>query len=299
MSKSILFIGGSNVDYLATSENELIPHSSNIGHLEISFGGVMRNVVENVARLGAKCVFISAIGDDLFGKEILSYMKKLKVEMYCPKTCLPTSAYLAINNANHDMDVAINDMRVINEVTPSYLATLKPIISTHDFIVIDSNLSKETLKYLFDTYKDKKFIVEGISATKIMKFAPYLNQIHLLKCNINEARAISKIVDGDAPSIIKSILLKGTKIVIISQGKDDIYYGYEDVIDHLPTIKNIEISGNTTGCGDALFAGIVDHYLNGYSLKASIEFGETLSALTLKSIKANSEEVSNLKYKHK
>ena len=58
-------------------------------------------------------------------------MKKLKVEMYCPKTCLPTSAYLAINNANHDMDVAINDMRVINEVTPSYLATLKPIISTH------------------------------------------------------------------------------------------------------------------------------------------------------------------------
>ena len=38
MDKSILLIGGTNIDYLATSNNKLIKHSSNPGTLTISYG---------------------------------------------------------------------------------------------------------------------------------------------------------------------------------------------------------------------------------------------------------------------
>jgi hypothetical protein len=49
MNKTILLVGGSNIDYIATANDKLIRHSSNIGELEVSFGGVMRNVVEKIA----------------------------------------------------------------------------------------------------------------------------------------------------------------------------------------------------------------------------------------------------------
>jgi pseudouridine kinase len=50
--KDILVIGGSNIDYLAKSSHPLIMEDSNIGSLKTAFGGVGRNIVENLARLG-------------------------------------------------------------------------------------------------------------------------------------------------------------------------------------------------------------------------------------------------------
>ena len=35
----------------------------------------MRNVCENLARIGNKCYFLTAVGQDLYGKQIIDYMK--------------------------------------------------------------------------------------------------------------------------------------------------------------------------------------------------------------------------------
>ena len=48
----MLLFGGSNIDYIGTSDEKLIDGVSNIGSVSISFGGVMRNIAENLARLG-------------------------------------------------------------------------------------------------------------------------------------------------------------------------------------------------------------------------------------------------------
>ena len=297
MNHSILLIGGTNVDYIATSQNKLLLHSSNIGELEISYGGVMRNVVENLARLGNNCVFMTAIGEDVAGEKIKKYMTNLGVNMVVPKTNSPTSSYLCINDYDHDMFVGLNDMRIMDDLSPEFIDENKKIINDFDYIVLDSNVSKETLKCIFNEYSDKKFICEAISANKVIRYLPYLDKIYLLKCNINEARALFHSEENAAELTLK-ILKTGVKKCVITQGKDDVYYGENGNV-YFVKIKPVnEILGNTTGCGDAMFSGIIDKLMIGKSLKEAIEFGNELSLLTLHTKKANNEEVSKLAYKH-
>ncbi|MFA7111648.1 MAG: carbohydrate kinase family protein [Bacilli bacterium] len=299
MNKTILLVGGSNIDYIATANDKLIRHSSNIGELEVSFGGVMRNVVENLARLGNKCEFITTIGKDKPGEQLKDFMSKdLGVILYYPDSNKPTSSYLCINDNNHDMDVGINDMRIIEDLNADYISKIKDLFLKHDYIILDSNLSNECIKYIFENFKDKKIIVEGISATKIIKFQPYLDKIFMFKCNIYEAKAIMNS-DANANELVQMMMKQGCKTCVISQGKDAVCFGENNKVSFVDVnpLKEV-IKGNTTGCGDALFAGIIDHYLEGKSLKESIEFGISLSQLTLDSDKANNPKVSDLYYKH-
>ena len=42
----------------------------------ISFGGVGKNIAENIARLGISSKLITALGDDFYGNGIREYLKK-------------------------------------------------------------------------------------------------------------------------------------------------------------------------------------------------------------------------------
>lgn len=64
----VYVIGGANIDIIGKCNQALIPYDSNIGHVTQSFGGVGRNIAENIARLGFSTHFISALGNDAGGK---------------------------------------------------------------------------------------------------------------------------------------------------------------------------------------------------------------------------------------
>ena len=93
-NKKLILIGGSNIDYIGDSRDKLIPGVSNIGTLAVSFGGVMRNVAENLAFLGNYCPFITAIGEDDLGIKMKKGLANLGMNVYCPKSNLPTSTCL-------------------------------------------------------------------------------------------------------------------------------------------------------------------------------------------------------------
>lgn len=297
MKHSILLIGGSNVDYIATSHNKILMHSSNIGEVEISYGGVMRNVTENLARLGNDCIFVTAVGDDLIGKEMKEYMEKLNVKLIMPKTHKPTSSYLCVNDSDHDMFVGLNDMRIMEDLSPEFLRENRETINEFDSVILDSNLSKQSLKCIFNDYSDKKFYCEAISANKVVRYMPYLDKIYLLKCNIYEAKSLLSS-DEDAEVLALKILKTGVKKCVITQGKNDIFYGEDGKVYSIKVNQVEKIIGNTTGCGDAMFAGIIDKLMIGKTLKEAIEFGCELSKITLETKKANNEEISKLAYKH-
>ena len=60
----IVVIGGSNVDYIAKSDSEFKLKDSNTGILNVSFGGVGRNITENLLRLKNDVTFFTSIGND-------------------------------------------------------------------------------------------------------------------------------------------------------------------------------------------------------------------------------------------
>ena len=62
----IYIIGGSNIDINLNGNDEFILKESNIAKVSLNFGGVARNIAENIANLDIKHHFITAIGNDHF-----------------------------------------------------------------------------------------------------------------------------------------------------------------------------------------------------------------------------------------
>ena len=295
MDKTYLLIGGSNVDYIATSRDKLQKRVSNIGEVSISFGGVMRNIAENLARLGNKIDFITAIGEDANGKEMRNELIKLGINVITPKTDYPSGSYVAINDANHDMVDAICDNRIIRDLTTEFLKSQHDLIASHEYVIMDANISEEPIDYLFNTYPSKKFIVEAISPSKVLKFKNYLDKLFLIKCNIHEARMLMGI-DLMEKDLVSGLLARGVKNVVVSHGAHDVYFGENYRRVDLVKVNEVKEFENTTGCGDALTSGVIDYFLRGKKLKEAVAFGNELSRLTLMSKSATSKEIE--KYRH-
>lgn len=292
MKNSLLLIGGSNIDFIAKSDNKIIKRTSNIGSVSITDGGVMRNIAENLARLGNEIDFITAIGNDPLGISLKNKLLNLGIKVYSPETTLSTGSYVAILDEKHDLMESVCDNKINDSITIEFLKSHEDLISSHEYIGLDTNLNQDIIDYLFKTFPNKKYIVDGISPIKVLKIKDYLNHIFLIKCNIKEARALMGI-DLVEKDLVSGLLARGAQNVVVSHGSKDIYFGtnfrYKIDLVHVEEIKDIE---NTTGCGDALTSGVIDYYLSGKKLKDAVAFGYELSRVTLMSKGATSEEIS-------
>lgn len=282
--KDILVIGGSNIDYAAVSENKLIMHDSNIGKLKISYGGVGRNTVENLARLQDKVSFITAIGDDAYGQRLKSDLRKLGVKLYTPSYHAPSSSYLAIYDNKHDMHIAVCDTAILDKMKYSDLLPYRKVIEKHHTIVLEANINQDVIDHIFQDYFSHQFYVEAVSANKVVRFKKHLKKITLFKSNVLEATYLLE-KQGSPAELVKKLLQSGVKNVVITDGSNPITIGYENMIKQIPVTK-VEHVVSSNGAGDALFAGILHELHQGKTLEEAIDFGKKISTLTLESSSA-------------
>lgn len=148
-SNFVTVIGGSNVDIQGSPNTDLTMFDSNPGKVDISLGGVGRNICENISKLGINTKLLSAIGNDVYGNKILSECKKLNIDI---SDCYisdshPTSMYLSILNNDNDMQLAISHMDIIEKIDVDYIVSKHSSIKDSLAIVLDTNLSFEVIDY--------------------------------------------------------------------------------------------------------------------------------------------------------
>ena len=292
--EKIVLIGGNTIDYIATSKNKLIKKTSNIGSLSISLGGVMRNICVNLANLGMKCYFFTCIGSDLYGKMMNDDLNKHNIDVLSPKIDnFNNASYICINDSNHDIEDAIIDNEIMKELTFDFLLDNKNVFNKSSYLVMDTNLDEEEIDNIFNEFKDKKIIVEAISRSKVNRIKAHLKDICLLKCNIFEARTLLNDETSSGEILLDKFIYLGVRNLILSQGGDSILY-LENFKKGEVKIEKEESIVNTTGCGDALLAGIIYKIVNNYTFEEAIKFGREMAKLTLHSKAATSEKVKEL-----
>lgn len=77
----ITVIGGINIDIEGKPDGILKFEDSNPGKISVSYGGVGRNITENVARMGGSVAMISVIGEDHMGYEAKEHLRLLGVDV--------------------------------------------------------------------------------------------------------------------------------------------------------------------------------------------------------------------------
>ena len=290
----VLVVGASNVDYVALSNNKLIRKDSNIGKLNITFGGVGRNIVENLAILEDDVSFITFLGNDSFGKELRKDLESINVKVYSPNKKERTSSYLAVLDSNGDMDVAICDTEIIDKSTVEDIKPFDDVISEFTSIVLDANINDKIIDHIFKEYSDKKILVEAVSANKVKRYEKYLDKIYLFKSNVLEAKHLLNLYNAEPMLLAKILMERGVKNVVITDGGKPVIIGENNEVVFV-TPKPIEKIISASGAGDSLFAGVIHGLINGASLVESVAFGIKVSQMTLMVEESVNKDIKKIK----
>ncbi len=142
----VVVIGGANIDLRGRPVGEVLErHTSNPGKINVGSGGVGRNIAHNLALLNVPVTLLSAVGDDGEGIRILEETGKdgVRTEQMIISGEHPTGIYLAILDEKGEMEVAVSDMQILEEITVEYLRSKAYLIKESKIVVVDTNIPEE------------------------------------------------------------------------------------------------------------------------------------------------------------
>jgi pseudouridine kinase len=274
--KKVLVIGASIIDLTGSPDNELVYGDSCNGKIHISHGGVGRNIAENLKRLGIPTDLMTALGNDLFGKKIQFDSHNIGINLHSSiiDDNLATSVYLLVNNHVGDIEFGISDTDVIKLVDKKYIEQHKKYISGFDTIVLDTNLPKESIFYLSETFGDKHLFLDLVTRQKSQKVKDIIGRFYGIKPNIGEAEELTGIKFEQQDDLLRMrdyFLNAGVKKMYITMSKKGSFYADSEMCGFV-NASSVKPK-STSGAGDSYTAGVVFSYLNGKSTAESAVFG--------------------------
>ena len=234
------------------------------GQVRASAGGVGRNIAEALARLGRLTKLIAALGDDGFAEDIVRQTSVAGVDLRATLRVpgQTTSTYLSVLDTAGEMQLAINDMGLVESLTAKVLFERWRDLEDAMAWVVDANLSEEALAYLFENAPDHiPICAEPVSAIKAAKLTPWLSRIQLLKPNRMEAAALTGLAENSpAEDFTAALHDLGVGRVVISLGEDGVLGSDATGEQFAQPVYPVTIK-SVTGAGDTLMAALVDTYL--------------------------------------
>jgi pseudouridine kinase len=284
----VLVIGAATLDTIGRLKSEIQPHTSNPSQISISFGGVARNVAENLAHLGWPVTLLSVVGADSTGENLLRHLNAAGVDtdfVLCSKS-QPTSGYLGILNSVGEFEFALDDMRAMMDLSPAYIRQHANLIKEAALVFIDCNVSKEAIRTILSIARRARVPVcaDPTSAGLAERLRKYLPDLHLITPNSVEAGILAEC--SVRPSSRKETLFaakrlvsQGVQIAIITLAEFGITYATTETSGHIPAIRTKVV--DPTGAGDALTAAMIFSLLNEIPLDDAVRLSVAAASLTL------------------
>lgn len=275
--KYIVGVGGANMDIIIRSLKEPKLNDSNPSIIKNASGGVMRNILENLARLGEKTILLSSVGLDSFGEIIVKQSSSIGINMnhiYFDKEHR-TSVYTAFIDDSGEMLIGGSDMELLNFVPLSYFEEKKELIKNASLIVIDTNFNTEQIGKVIEIAGDVPIYADPVSTAKASRLIPFLPHIHTIKPNIYELSLLSGIPCQTNEEIIQAttnLIEKGVKEVIVSLGSKGIYYQNDQNVAFFKALKPCKMV-NATGAGDSFLASFIKARINNLPVEECIMYG--------------------------
>ena len=289
MKKQIGVVGGSCVDIFATSAMPLIAHDSNPGAVTIGYGGVGRNIAENLARLEQNVLLFAAFGGDPVSADMLKHTAASGVDTrHCVVSADDQAPYyIALNEADGDLYAAVNDMKVCERITPDYLEQKLDTLNQCGALMLDTNIPEASIHYLA-THCQTPLFADAVSVRKAEKLRSSLPRLFALKCNLQEAQALLQSdISADLPSLqdaANRFHAMGIRWVLLTLGIQGAFISGEDgqLLRNAYSIQTV----NANGCGDAFAAAAFLHILRRESPDDILRHALAAAAITAQSAQA-------------
>ena len=286
----ITIIGGINIDIEGRPFESLKREDSNPGKISLSYGGVGRNITENVARMGGSAAMLSVIGDDHMGAGAKAHLAELGVDVSGieMKKNQTSAIYLSILNDKSDMELAISDMDVVKYIFPEFLERNMSLLSSSKAIALDGNLERETIEFAAKKFRDIPLFFDPVSTAKAVRAKDTC-----VKPNIMEAEVLSGIkitCEEDLRTAGQWFIDKGVEKVFITLNKDGVYFKDKDEDGFIRPGQVKVVSA--TGAGDSFSAAILMGMVLEMSARDIARYGMAAAQITMESSHAVNENMS-------
>ena len=264
MRPYVAVVGAVNMDVCGRPYQKLILRDSNPGAVRYTPGGVGRNIAHDLRLLGVAVRFVTVFGDDPYGAALQESCRMLGMDL-TDAAAMPgmrTSTYLYITDEHGEMQLALSDTDISECITPDFLAPRLEMLNDAAAVVVDGNLTRETLCWIAE-HVTVPIFADPVSVTKAERLRPILSRLHTFKPNLTEGQHLT---GETAPERIVDVLLsQGVGHVFLSLGADGILAGAGEERVMLPCLPTRMV--NTTGGGDAVMAALIWAHLHGKTLR--------------------------------
>lgn len=281
----IVVIGATFVDLKGYPLDIFNPSGRNAGKIEQVHGGVCRNIVYDLAQVDLKPTFLSVLDQSALSTEILEVLNKRHVETkYIQRTESGLGKWLALFDDSGDVYASISQRPDLSILLNVFDQNGDEIFSRCDGIVIEIDQEEEILECVFSyAQKYRKNVYAVVSNMSIAKKRKYwIRQCACLVCNLEEAEILfdkplmNENLDRRFDPIQQVAIQQGLFPIVVTMGKEGaIYIESKEQYGYVCTQK-VEVV-DTTGCGDAFFAGVVMGLTYGKSLEQACQIGTILA----------------------
>lgn len=287
----VIVIGSAGIDVKGTPDSdELDWGTPNLGTVRNTVGGVARNIAENLARLEVETVLLTALGTDSPGARVIRECEAVGVN--CDYVLEVeegrTGIYMALLNADSQLQVAVSDFDVMDYLDSDYLLDNETIFEDAEMIVIDATLSEDTLETIFDLAQryDIRVCADPTTPALAGRLSDYISQLYLIVPNASETIALCDLEaepeDRDsAIDVARKLVADGAEIAVVTLGERGLAYADGGGSGFIRAI-NTEIV-DTTGAGDAFSGAAIFGLLNGVPVDEAMRLGITAASLTIES----------------
>lgn len=259
--RPVVCVGAANLDRKLRSTDTIALRTSNPASQTESFGGVARNIAENLARLGTTVALLTAIGADSSGAALLDHADSLGIDvrgaLRLDGCCSGT--YTAVLDRDGEMVVALADMALYDRMEPAFVDARQAQLAGAALVVADLNLPRDTVAALAHQARRNAtpLVLVAVSEPKMARLPDDLSGVRLLILNAGElaARVGRPLVDDAAlAEAIRAVQAQGAQDLIVTRGARGVLVSAGDAIVDLPA-PAVDVV-DVTGAGDAFAAAV-------------------------------------------
>jgi pseudouridine kinase len=277
----IVCIGGLNIDRKLRLFSRPLAGSSNPCEAHETPGGVVRNVAENLARLGLPVALVGAVGDDAGGRMLLEQAASVGIDT---RACLrlrrsASDSYTAVLAPDGSLNLGLASMPLVERLNPWALEASRALRAGAALVVADGNLPNDAWPFLLAEARASgvRLVAVAVSEAKMERLPYQLAGLHLLILNAGELATVAP-QPADA---LKQLHARGVERVLVSRGDAGLVLSEPGLQPRHWPAPQVDVV-DVTGAGDALSAGVCAALLrNPADFDAAAHLGLDLAALTL------------------
>ncbi len=291
---NIAVIGSVFVDIKGYPGSTFIPGGRNAGKVRYIHGGVCRNVAEDLANMGLNPMFISLVDESGAAEDVLRRLNEHGVDTrYVRRSAGGMGTWLAVFDNNNDVYASISQRPDMSSLLQVLQENGNEIFQTADSVLLELDLEQSTVDEIY-RLKEKHGtrVYAAVSNIRIaMERREVLQATDCFVCNRQEAEMLFSEEFSGADPVTLSVQLSGRvkdgriPAMVVTLGGDGSIWADREGKFGVCAPQQVPVA-DTTGAGDAFFAGVAAGLTYGKTLPQACAIGTRVASSVICSLES-------------